>query len=130
MGLGVGSRGQMGGRVLKEPHDVPVNDDRDAHDWVGVINLEHSNGLGDPEGEVAEDAVVQEGWQAGPWRGDRVRQGGQEAGDEGGGGPRQRRIAGRWQLDVVLATAEVAGGGCSLVLGDGATLPAHSGAGV
>ena len=119
----------MGGGVVKEPYDVPVNDDRDAHDWVRVIDLEHSNGLGDPEGEVAEGAVVQEGRQAGPWRGDKGWQGGQEAGDEGGGGPRHRRVTGRWQLDVVLAAAEGAGGGCSPLLGDGATLPAHSGAG-
>ena len=53
-----------------------MNDDGDAHDWVGVIYLEHADGLGDLEGEVAEDAVVQEGRQARPRWGDSGRQGG------------------------------------------------------
>ena len=75
----------MGGGVIIEPYHVPLNDDGDAHDGVGAINPEHVDGLGEPEGEVAEDAVAQLGRQAGPRRGNGGRQGGCEAGDECGG---------------------------------------------
>ena len=62
---GVGPRGKMGRGVIVEPHDIPVEDEGDADDRVGVFTLELVHGLREPEGKVSEDAKLELGGESG-----------------------------------------------------------------
>ena len=65
MSPGVGPRGKMGRGVIVEPHYIPVEDEGDADDRVGVFTLEVVHGLREPEGKVSEDAKLELGGELG-----------------------------------------------------------------
>ena len=110
MSPGVGPRGKMGWRVIVEPHYIPVEDEGDADDRVGVFTLELVHGMCEPEGKVSEDAKLELGGESGLLAGG--PEGGEgwgEVGDGGGLRGAERGVRGRGQLDKITAAAQRAG---------------------
>ena len=54
VGTGVGPGGEVRGRVIIEQHHIPVNDEWDADDGVGVIAVDKVLGLGQPERKMTQ----------------------------------------------------------------------------